>query len=471
MLIRKKNDLLRLWIVALLVTFTTSALASVSLGKVSGYKFNDLNGNGIDDNEPRISGVLITLKSIPSGIEDSVETDDQGKFLFKKLPNGKYKICETLPEATPPWTPTTPKCVKVVLKGKAPHMKVRFGNKQVEAPKGSISGKKFNDFNRNGSMDDGEMGLSGWTITITGITNPSFEDSAVTGNDGSFSFTNLPLGQYQICETPQVGWTNTTPTCVIKELTAQVLSLTALFGNRQVETPRGSLSGMKFNDLNGNGTLDQGEVGLGGWIITLNGITDPTFEDSTVTGNSGAYSFIDLPLGTYEICEVAQSGWLNTTPICVTKELTAQALTFNILFGNKVKPAENPGCTFTQGYWKNKAGKALMTQLIPVGGLLLGTTAYSVNQLQAILDTPVQGNGLLNLAHQLIAAKFNLLNGASGTALGTSIATADTLIGSLVVGVDVVTNGSNPALYAQMIAVKDTLASFNEGQIGPGHCN
>lgn len=368
MLIRKKNDLLRLWIVALLVTFTTSALASVSLGKVSGYKFNDLNGNGIDDNEPRISGVLITLKSIPSGIEDSVETDDQGKFLFKKLPNGKYKICETLPEATPPWTPTTPKCVKVILKGKAPHMKVRFGNKQVEAPKGSISG-------------------------------------------------------------------------------------------------------MKFNDLNGNGDLNQGEVGLAGWTITINGITDPNFEDSTVTDNSGSYSFMDLPLGQYEICEVAQTGWLNTTPICVTKELTAQALTFNILFGNKVKPAENPGCTFTQGYWKNKAGKALMTQLIPVGGLLLGTTAYSVNQLQAILDTPVQGNGLLNLAHQLIAAKFNLLNGASGTALGTSISTADTLIGSLVVGVDVVTNGSNPALYAQMIAVKDTLASFNEGQIGPGHCN
>lgn len=367
MLGKNKRYLSWLLMLAFLTSLSTAAFA-ISPGKVSGYKFNDLNGNGIDDNEPRLSGFLITLTSIPAGYQDSDVTGEQGEFLFKKVPNGKYKVCETAPEATPPWTATTPECVTVTLKGKAPHIKVRFGNRQIEAPRGQISGKKFNDLNGNGTMDPEELGLVNWTITITGVTDPTYEDSAVTGMDGSYSFTNLPLGEY-------------------------------------------------------------------------------------------------------EICEVAQAGWLNTTPVCVTRELTAEVLSLSALFGNKERSDENPGCTFTQGYWKSKAGTTLMGQLIPVGGLLLGTTAYNVTQLQSFLDTPVQGNALMNLAHQLIAAKFNLLNGANGTALGTSISTADTLIGSLVVGVDVVTSGSNPVLYAQMISVKDTLASFNEGDIGPGHCD
>lgn len=352
----------------LMMLSTTTVFANVNLGRITGYKFNDLNGNGVDDNEPRLSDVLVTVTSIPAGFEDVDVTDTQGRFSFKNLPNGRYRVCETAPEATPPWTPTTPACVEVLLKGKTPHMRVRFGNRQVE----------------------------------------------------------VLLGQ---------------------------------------------ISGMKFNDLNGNGTLDQEEVGLANWTITITGVTDPSYENSAVTGVGGTYSFTNLPLGEYEICEVAQMGWLNTTPVCVTRELTALALNLSAVFGNKVRPVENPGCTFTQGYWKSKAGTTLMGQLIPVGGLFLGTTAYNVTQLQAFLDTPVQGNGLMNLAHQLIAAKFNLLNGASGTALGTSVTSADALIGSLVVGVDVVTTGSNPVLYAQMIAAKDTFANFNEGSIGPGHCD
>ena len=51
--------------------------------------------------------------------------------------------------------------------------------------------------------------------------------------------------------------------------------------------------------------------------------------------------------------------------------------------------------------------------------LTLGTVTYSQAQLLAIFNTPVRGNGLISLAHQLIAAKLNILAGANGGALSS----------------------------------------------------
>ena len=90
--------------------------------------------------------------------------------------------------------------------------------------------------------------------------------------------------------------------------------------------------------------------------------------------------------------------------------------------------AGNAGCTYTQGYWKNHP------TAWPVTSLTLGTRTYTQAELLVIFRTPVKGNGLISLSHQLIAAKLNLAAGAAGGALGTSIADADAMIGNLVVG-------------------------------------
>ena len=66
------------------------------------------------------------------------------------------------------------------------------------------------------------------------------------------------------------------------------------------------------------------------------------------------------------------------------------------------------GCTLGQGFWKNHP------EAWPVGQVTLGTVSYSASQLLAIFTQPVAGNGLIQLAHQLIAAKLNIANGASG---------------------------------------------------------
>jgi len=127
-------------------------------------------------------------------------------------------------------------------------------------------------------------------------------------------------------------------------------------------------------------------------------------------------------------------------------------------------------CTFTQGYWKTHAKP--FPGSWPVVTLTLGTTSYNQQQLLDILNAPADGNALIILAHQLIAAKLNLAQGADATCIASTIANADAFIGSLVippVGSDNVDpNGS--LLGAQMVAASHALDEYNNGLLCSPHC-
>ena len=73
-------------------------------------------------------------------------------------------------------------------------------------PVGSISGFVINDTNRNGRVNTGETGISGWNITISGAGL-----SLVTSTDsaGYYKFGNLPAGTYTITEESKSGWVAT----------------------------------------------------------------------------------------------------------------------------------------------------------------------------------------------------------------------------------------------------------------------
>lgn len=68
-------------------------------------------------------------------------------------------------------------------------------------------------------------------------------------------------------------------------------------------------------------------------------------------------------------------------------------------------------------------------ELIPVAGLDLGTNHYDSTTIVAILNTGGSGDGLIILAHQLIAAKLNSIVNEYAT-------NADNAIGGLTVLVD-----------------------------------
>ncbi len=125
-------------------------------------------------------------------------------------------------------------------------------------------------------------------------------------------------------------------------------------------------------------------------------------------------------------------------------------------------PRTATDCTVTIGYWRSHP-----ESWTRVATVTLGTVAYDRVQLLAILGQPARGNGLVSLAHQLIAAKLNMLLGAlPPPAVAEAIAQADALIGARVVppvGAGWLSPGDTNGLTA-------TIDAFNSGTLGPGHC-
>jgi hypothetical protein len=121
---------------------------------------------------------------------------------------------------------------------------------------------------------------------------------------------------------------------------------------------------------------------------------------------------------------------------------------------------ETTNCTYTQGYWKNHP------DAWPVTSLTLGTVNYTKAECLAILGEPVNGNGLISLAHQLIAALLNIAQGADPSAASAAIASANTLIGGLVVP----PIGGGFLDPADTTDLTQTLDDYNNGITGPGHC-
>ncbi len=78
-----------------------------------------------------------------------------------------------------------------------------------------VGGTKFEDLDGDGIRDPDEPGLGGWTIRLfpemVGIApaTVSWIAETVTEGDGSYSFCQLPPGDYRVEEVLQEGWTQT----------------------------------------------------------------------------------------------------------------------------------------------------------------------------------------------------------------------------------------------------------------------
>lgn len=73
----------------------------------------------------------------------------------------------------------------------------------------------------------------------------------------------------------------------------------------------GKVTGTKYNDLNINGSRDNGEPGLENWTISLVGAGGTV---TTKTDANGNYEFDDVEPGTYTVCETMQNTWSQSQP-------------------------------------------------------------------------------------------------------------------------------------------------------------
>jgi RHS repeat-associated protein len=300
-------------------------------GSISGYKFQDSNGNSTwDSGEPALANWTINLYQESGGtfiFVTSTTTDGNGYYQFSNLGPGTYRVRE---ELQPGWTQTTSNPPDIIVTSGYNATGDNFGNFRY----GSISGAKFDDLNGNGIRDAGEPGLQNWTIDLYQESGGTFTFVTSTTTDayGNYQFSNLGPGTYRVREEQQNGWTQTTANPPDIILVSGYNATGDDFGNFQ----KGSISGVKFQDSNANGTRDAGEPGLQNWTINLYQESGGTFTfvTSTTTDANGNYQFSNLGPGTYRVREVQQNGWTQKTANPSDLTLTSGTNATGYDFGN-----------------------------------------------------------------------------------------------------------------------------------------
>ncbi|HJW13441.1 MAG TPA: SdrD B-like domain-containing protein [Thermoanaerobaculia bacterium] len=302
-------------------------------GSISGVKFNDVNGNGArDPGEPGLGGVTITLSST-SQPSRSVVTGSDGTFTFTGVPFGTYSVSEVVPPGFVQTSPAPPGTLAATLDFSHQTLSgLLFGNRAVVA---SIAGTKFNDVNGNGARDPGEAGVSGVTIQLRNAAGQL--TTTTTDSSGNFTFAALQPGAYVVTEIVPAGTVQTLPgggAGISVTLAAGQNATGLLFGNQAAAAA--SISGTKFNDVNGNGARDPGEPGLAGVTIQLKTPSGQTL--TAASDASGAFSFTGLPAGSYVLSEVVPIGFKQTAPAApgtIAVTVTAGQNATGFLFGNQ----------------------------------------------------------------------------------------------------------------------------------------
>ncbi len=271
----------------------------VGSGEISGTHFADDDANGLlDSSESPIENATVFLDANANGTFDSGEvsttTDANGRYLFQVDPGTYTVVLEpdagsflTVPDGADSYTVT-----------------VESGRESGENDFGvaAIPEDLIAEDDTFEILDD-----AGQT-TFDVLQNDSVptDASLSTVTQGSFG-GNVVINGDQIDYTAPVGFIGTeTFTYTLAETGGgtETATVSVTVTNSDV----GSVSGIVYLDRNQNGTqdTDNNEVGVPGSQITLSGTTTESSEQITltqITDINGAYSFEDVPAGTYTLTQ------------------------------------------------------------------------------------------------------------------------------------------------------------------------
>jgi hypothetical protein len=222
-----------------------------------------------------------------------------------------------------------------------------------------------------------------------------------------------------------------------------------------------------------------------------------TYADSSTASGSTTYSFVGAPIeedsvdvldsyaGTLQVHLATSKTFTYSRTVSFsacghyTVDNTAQVFdSIELARATLSIPVTVPcagGCTLTQGYWKthSKYGPApsdpAWNNITPSGPdttfFLSGKTWYQV------FNTSAGGNAYYILAYQYMAARLNILDGASSTAAVNAALTWSTTFFSTYTPAQIGALSGSSALRATAISNASILESFNTGATGPGHCD
>jgi hypothetical protein len=152
----------------------------------------------------------------------------------------------------------------------------------------AITGRVWNDYNVNGVLDAGESGLAGSLVSLS--AGGDIIQTVAAGATGDYSFTVSSPGTYRLTEADPYGWASTNAVPGSPDVTKVdannldvEISFNRLFegtdlggnnfGDVQVNVDVMVIEGKVWDDLNANGSPDEGEEGLAGvWVELDTGI-------------------------------------------------------------------------------------------------------------------------------------------------------------------------------------------------------
>lgn len=178
------------------------------------------------------------------------------------------------------------------------------------------------------------------------------------------------------------------------------------------------------------------------------------------TGNNGVYNFLfgqGVPGVVKMVVTINGSGAID-----------------NITFSSETPPPPGPGCTYTAGYWANHTQYSAAKRDAGWDNLPDGEDTpffLSGKTYLQVLKTAPRGNAYYILSKQYVAAKLNVLNGASAPdEVKAALAKSKALFEKYTPAQIAAMRGSNP-VRKKFIYYAYILDQYNNGKTGPGHCD
>ena len=308
---------------------STMDIGLFEVATIGDYVWEDLNGNGIqDETDTGIPGVPVVVRGMTgnnTGVTDTTQTDSTGHYHFTNLVPGVYELSFAPPieyqiiserididDSINSDVDTNGVIMAEIINGSETNLNLDAGLFQF----GTIGNLAWEDLNANGIQDEGEPGLAAVTVHLNGLTGTgdTISETVLTDTDGNYLFSELPPGNYTIEMITPDGYIATLPNAGLNDtLDSDVDTLsqsqTLIISGGEDLThdggfyQLGSIGDLAWIDTNADGLQDENEAGMAGVLVTLAGEDGQgNLVNATLTTDSlGNYCFDNLIPGTYQI--------------------------------------------------------------------------------------------------------------------------------------------------------------------------
>lgn len=299
------------------------------IGQIGDFVWLDKNGDGIQD-LTETAGVPNIQVFLTGPVNRNTTTDANGKYLFSGLPSGVYRLQFNIPgtynisskdKGSDDALDSDANAAGVIEN-------VNLGLNEVKLTLdvglyklASLGDFVWEDTNKNGIQDAGEVGIPNVTVLLDGTMNDGStftQRSTGTTSTGEYAFYNLQPGKYKVkfnkptnyTASPANQGTDNQKDSDANINTGIVNNITINSGANNKSIDAGFykevfhscvIGDFVWFDCNKNGIQDFGEYGIPNVLVQLkktNGVVVAT----TQTATNGFYNFNNIAADTYILC-------------------------------------------------------------------------------------------------------------------------------------------------------------------------